>query len=107
MTKLSISLLGLTLGLCASAAWANPLQISNPSKQVMEISGVVGGYSSNNPITHKTVLSPYPGSKLIRGHIMLYHKNQPGHYSDNILFIAKKAAGKWQMQEYNLYKRVE
>ena len=104
MAKLSKPLLGLTLGLCASAAWANPLQISNPSKQVMEISGVVGGYSSNNPVTHKAVLLPDPGSKLIRGHIMLYQKNRPGHYSDNILFIAKKTAGKWQMQEYDLYK---
>lgn len=108
--KLLLTAVLLTLSLSHNvfAANTNTIKISNLSANTIEFSGLIGGYSSNNPLAnsgHDAVLLPDPGSSIIRGHIMVY-SSQPGKYIDNIVFVYQKINDQWQFNAYDLYHGV-
>ncbi|MDC0535974.1 hypothetical protein OAO18_09225 [Francisellaceae bacterium] len=84
--------------------------INNNTSYVVECSQVLGGYCANNPMPANGYLQmlPDPGSHMIKGHIMVFNKNEPGKYVDNILFTYKETKdGNWafdQPQTKNLYQ---
>ena len=51
-------------------------------------------------------LEPSPNSKIIRGHIMVYKKNQSGYYLDNIVFRYQKVKRHWVFSAVSLYHGV-
>lgn len=90
-------------------ATAGPLSVSNSSGYTVEFSGLIGGYSSQNPLPSDSpanaVILPDPGSNLVRGHIMVY-SSTPGQYVDNIVFVYQQVNGVWQVQAYDLYNKL-
>lgn len=87
----------------------NAQGVRNNTKLVVEFSGLIGGYASVNPLIkpgQQAKLLPDPGSQLLRGHMMIYAANQPGHYLDNIVFVYQKIGKQWRLSAYDLYKQV-
>ncbi|WP_119329507.1 hypothetical protein [Cysteiniphilum halobium] len=80
------------------------LTLDNGSKYVIECTQMIGGYCSQNPIglNSQAKLLPDPGSKVIRGHIMVFDPDIAGSYIDNILFKAYQVDGKWQMKNVDV-----
>lgn len=83
--------------------------IMNQSALVVECTQMIGGYCAHNPQVGpgNMLLLPDPGSKLMRGHIMVFNKNKPGHYVDNIVFSYQRAATGWRFKYYDLYRHVK
>ncbi|MFT6836116.1 MAG: hypothetical protein ACJA0H_002162 [Francisellaceae bacterium] len=118
--KIINSLLAVTL-LSSTVLYAGPKDsalsvpgyfgsINNNTQYVIECSQVWGGYCANNPMPANGYLQmlPDPGSHMIKGHIMVFAKNEPGKYVDNISFTYKDMGkGGWkfvQSETNNLYK---
>lgn len=83
--------------------------INNNTGMVIECSQIIGGYCANNPMPANGYIQllPDPGSKIIRGHIMVYGKNIPGKYFDNVIFTySTQKNGLWKFQTNSLYKHV-
>ncbi|WP_119329506.1 hypothetical protein [Cysteiniphilum halobium] len=85
--------------------------INNNTTYVVECSQVIGGYCANNPMPANGYLQmlPDPGSHMIKGHIMVFDKNVPGKYVDNVVFTYKEGKnGEWSFiapQTKNLYDK--
>lgn len=70
---------------------------------------MIGGYCANNPMPANGYIQmlPDPGSNIIRGHIMVYQKDVPGAYLDNITFVyTEQTNGLWQFSTTSLYNKV-
>lgn len=83
--------------------------INNNTNYVVECSQVIGGYCANNPMPANGYIQmlPDPGSNQIRGHLMIYQKNVPGKYLDNITFVYKEQSNnQWQFTTQSLYHQV-
>ena len=83
--------------------------INNNTNYVIECSQVIGGYCANNPMPANGYIQmlPDPGSKQIRGHLMIYQKDQPGKYLDNISFVySEQKDQQWQFAVQSLYNQV-
>lgn len=85
------------------------VSIQNNTGCSVEFSGLIGGYSSINPLTPASgsaaVILPDPGSNIVRGHMMVY-SSIPGQYVDNIVFVARFVKQHWQIQAYDLYNKL-
>ena len=118
MNKKSIAMVALTLslGVTASGFAASALSlpgyfgsINNNTSYVIECSQVIGGYCANNPMPANGYIQmlPDPGSKMIRGHLMVFQKNVPGKYLDNIMFsYSEGSSGNWSFKTKGLYNAV-
>jgi len=76
---------------------------------VIECSQVIGGYCANNPMPANGYIQmlPDPGSSAIQGHIMVFDKGVPDHYTDSILFAYEKQKnGRWKFRMKSLDKTV-
>lgn len=83
--------------------------INNNTDYVVECSQVIGGYCANNPMPANGYIQMLldPGSNQIRGHLMIYQKNVPGKYLDNISFVYKEQSNnQWQFTTQSLYHQV-
>jgi len=83
--------------------------INNNTHYVIECSQVIGGYCANNPMPANGYIQmlPDPGSKEIRGHFMLYQKNVPGKYLDNVTFVySEQKNGQWAFKTDDLYNKI-
>lgn len=83
--------------------------INNNTDYVIECSQVIGGYCANNPMPANGYIQmlPDPGSKQIRGHVMIYQKDKPGAYLDNLTFIySEQKNGSWSFNIKSLYNKV-
>lgn len=83
--------------------------INNNTVYVIECSQVIGGYCANNPMPANGYIQMLPdhGSTMIRGHLMIYQKNIPGAYLDNITFVySEQKNGQWQFSTTPLYNKV-
>jgi hypothetical protein len=83
--------------------------INNNTRFVLECSQVIGGYCANNPMPANGYIQmlPAPGSKQIRGHIMIYQKYVLGKYLDNIGFkYFEKKDGTWTFKVHSFYNKV-
>ena len=79
---LALSAVSLTSANASSASSALSLpgyfgSINNNTPFVIECSQVIGGYCANNPMPANGYIQmlPDPGSKQIRGHLMIYQKS--------------------------------
>ena len=76
---------------------------------MIECTQMIGGYCSNNPVVGQggTKFLPDPGSNIMRGHVMVFAKDKPGAYVDNIVFVYQYQRGKWTFSKaFDLYKQV-
>lgn len=83
--------------------------INNNTGLVLECSQVVGGYCANNPMPANGYIQmlPDPGSNIIRGHVMVFDKNVPGAYVDNLTFnYQEQKTGQWKMTITSLYQKI-
>lgn len=83
--------------------------INNNTGYVLECSQVIGGYCANNPMPANGYIQmlPDPGSKMIRGHLMVYQKDVPGAYLENLTFTySEQKNGGWQFTTNPLYNKV-
>ncbi len=83
--------------------------INNNTHYVIECSQVIGGYCANNPMPANGYIQmlPDPGSNQIRGHLMIYQKDQPGKYLDNIIFVySEQKDQQWRFATQSLYNNV-
>ena len=83
--------------------------LNNNTGYVLECSQVIGGYCANNPMPANGYIQmlPDPGSKMIRGHVMVFDKNVPGKYMDNVSFVySEQKSGQWAFKLQSLYNKV-
>jgi hypothetical protein len=109
----SVLVLAATTGLAAGkSALSLPGyfgSINNNTGYVIECSQVIGGYCANNPMPANGYIQmlPDPGSNAIQGHVMVFDKSVPGHYTDNIMFAYEKQKnGRWKFRMQSLDKAV-
>lgn len=117
MKKLIFSVCFLVLSASAFAANSSALSvpgyfgsINNNSSFVIECSQVVGGYCANNPMPANGYIQmlPDPGSSIIRGHLMVFQKNVPGKYLDNISFTYQQQKdGSWKFSTTSMYHQLD
>lgn len=84
--------------------------INNNTAYVVECAQMIGGYCANNPMPADGFIQmlPDPGSKMMRGHLMLFSKDQPGHYVDNIVFTySENKDGSWAFKINGSYQAVK
>lgn len=77
--------------------------INNNTGYVLECSQVIGGYCANNPMPANGYIQmlPDPGSNMIRAHVMVFDKNVPGSYVDNVLFTYQEQKdGSWKFVSF-------
>ena len=82
--------------------------INNNTGYVIECSQIIGGYCANNPMPANGYIQmlPDPGSSAIKGHIMIYDKNVPGKYVDNLHFTYyKQRNGQWAFNIKSAYNK--
>src|SRR3989338_6767126 len=108
-----LSALVFLVGFLPAMLWADSADLAkqpsfsivNNSQDIVEFSGLVGGYTSTNPLIAQdqtTILLPDPAAKIMRGHIMVYTKNSQ-QYLDNIVFEYKLVNQHWVFIAYDLY----
>jgi hypothetical protein len=84
--------------------------ISNNSPYVLECAQMLGGYCANNPMPANGFIQmlPDPGSTEMRFQFMLFSKDVPGKYVDNISFTYKENKdGNWSYVINNSYNNVK
>jgi hypothetical protein len=80
--------------------------INNNTPYVVECAQMIGGYCANNPMPANGFIQmlPDPGSKIMRGHLMIFSKNEPGKYLDNTVFTYAEAKdGHWDFKLHSDY----
>ena len=84
-------------------------QLLNQSHYTIECAQMIGGYCANNPMKPGKALQflPDPGSKLIRGHLMVMDPTVAGHYVDNVIIVLKKTGDQWKLTQYGLYHQFD
>lgn len=83
--------------------------INNNTAYVLECSQVIGGYCANTPMLTNGYIQmlPNPGSQRMRGHLLIYQKNVPSDYLEDITFVYNEQNnGQWQFATTSLYDKV-
>ena len=83
--------------------------INNNTNYVIECSKVIGGYCANNPMPANGYIQmlPDPGSRQIKFNLMVFEKNKPGKYLDNVHVVySMQKDGNWAFKTTSLYKKV-
>lgn len=94
-------------GLSSAAETTATFSVKNNTHNIVEFSGLVGGYATTNPVTTQNAVAVVsdPNGKIIRGHMMLYTAGA-NHYTDNLVFYAQSVGGQWQVKVFDLYNAV-
>ena len=113
---LSIALATLTFGTAMAAGGHSALSlpgyfgsINNNTNYVIECSKVIGGYCANNPMPANGYIQmlPDPGSHMIKFNLMVFEKDKPGKYLDNIpVTYSMQKNGSYAFKTTSLYSKV-
>ena len=82
--------------------------INNNTPYVVECAQMIGGYCANNPMPANGYIQmlPDPGSTEMRGHLMIFSKDQAGKYLDNIVFTYTETPQGWVFKTVSSYQSV-